>query len=122
MTFACLQVSGVDLNGKSQEEVVALLRAAPMGGVVNLLVTRQDDPLLPREVVSGLPPHTPDRKQQSGIYHIWKGGGGGGRGWVGPGGAGGWYGDFLATQFLDLLCLHWIEICRPASEKAFFYR
>lgn len=62
--FLCLcvhvyvQVSGVDLNGKSQEEVVALLRATPMGGTVNLLVTRQEDSLLPREVVSTQPaPH-----------------------------------------------------------------
>uniref|UniRef100_A0A8C4DY07 Par-3 family cell polarity regulator n=1 Tax=Dicentrarchus labrax TaxID=13489 RepID=A0A8C4DY07_DICLA len=46
-----LEVSGVDLNGKSQEEVVALLRATPMGGTVNLLVIRQEDSLLPREVV-----------------------------------------------------------------------
>nr|XP_046227303.1 partitioning defective 3 homolog isoform X2 [Scatophagus argus] len=45
-----LEVSGVDLNGKSQEEVVALLRATPMGGTVNLLVIRQEDSLLPREV------------------------------------------------------------------------
>uniref|UniRef100_A0A671YXS7 Par-3 family cell polarity regulator n=1 Tax=Sparus aurata TaxID=8175 RepID=A0A671YXS7_SPAAU len=44
-----LEVSGVDLNGKSQEEVVALLRATPMGGIVTLLVTRQEDSLLPRE-------------------------------------------------------------------------
>lgn len=48
----CLQVSGVDLNGKTQEEVVALLRATPMGRTVNLLVIRQEDSLLPREVVS----------------------------------------------------------------------
>uniref|UniRef100_A0A8C6SM22 Par-3 family cell polarity regulator n=1 Tax=Neogobius melanostomus TaxID=47308 RepID=A0A8C6SM22_9GOBI len=48
-----LEVSGVDLNGKTQEEVVALLRATPMGGIVNLLVNRQEDSLLPREVVSG---------------------------------------------------------------------
>lgn len=54
----CLQVSGVNLNGKSQEEVVALLRATPMGGTVNLLVIRQEDSLLPREVVSTQPaPH-----------------------------------------------------------------
>ncbi|XP_017287386.1 partitioning defective 3 homolog isoform X2 [Kryptolebias marmoratus] len=45
-----LEVSGVDLSGKSQEEVVALLRAAPMGGIVNLLVLRPEDSLLPREV------------------------------------------------------------------------
>uniref|UniRef100_A0A3B3U7A5 Par-3 family cell polarity regulator n=1 Tax=Poecilia latipinna TaxID=48699 RepID=A0A3B3U7A5_9TELE len=47
-----LEVNGVDLNGKSQEEVVALLRATPMDGMVNLLVLRQEDTLLPREVVS----------------------------------------------------------------------
>uniref|UniRef100_A0A8D2ZM11 Par-3 family cell polarity regulator n=1 Tax=Scophthalmus maximus TaxID=52904 RepID=A0A8D2ZM11_SCOMX len=46
-----LEVNGVDLNGKTQEEVVALLRATPMGGPVNLLVTRQEDSQLPREVV-----------------------------------------------------------------------
>uniref|UniRef100_A0A3Q2DUJ3 Par-3 family cell polarity regulator n=1 Tax=Cyprinodon variegatus TaxID=28743 RepID=A0A3Q2DUJ3_CYPVA len=45
-----LEVNGVDLNGKSQEEVVALLRATPMDAMVNLLVLRQDDPILPREV------------------------------------------------------------------------
>ncbi|XP_035475323.2 partitioning defective 3 homolog isoform X3 [Scophthalmus maximus] len=45
-----LEVNGVDLNGKTQEEVVALLRATPMGGPVNLLVTRQEDSQLPREV------------------------------------------------------------------------
>ncbi|KAM3593420.1 uncharacterized protein V6R79_012640 [Siganus canaliculatus] len=45
-----LEVSGVDLNGKSQEEVVALLRATPMDGIVNLSVIRQEDALLPREV------------------------------------------------------------------------
>lgn len=48
----------MDLNGKSQEEVVAVLRATPMGGTVNLLVIRQEDSLLPREVVSTQPaPH-----------------------------------------------------------------
>ncbi|XP_061820857.1 partitioning defective 3 homolog [Nerophis lumbriciformis] len=48
-----LKVSGVDLSGKTQEEVVAVLRAAPMGGVVNLSVTRPEEPLLPREVQAG---------------------------------------------------------------------
>lgn len=47
-----LQVGGVDLNDKTQEEVVALLRAAPLGGTVTLLASRPEDPLLPREVVS----------------------------------------------------------------------
>uniref|UniRef100_A0A3Q3LE86 Par-3 family cell polarity regulator n=1 Tax=Labrus bergylta TaxID=56723 RepID=A0A3Q3LE86_9LABR len=45
-----LEVSGVDLNGRSQEEVVALLRATPMGGTVKLSVVRQEDAMLPREV------------------------------------------------------------------------
>ncbi|CAG5895576.1 unnamed protein product, partial [Menidia menidia] len=45
-----LEVSGVDLSGKSQEEVVALLRATPMGGIVNMVVIRQEDSILPREV------------------------------------------------------------------------
>ncbi|XP_054607324.2 partitioning defective 3 homolog isoform X2 [Nothobranchius furzeri] len=45
-----LEVNGADLNGKTQEEVVALLRAAPMNGIVNLLALRQEDSLLPREV------------------------------------------------------------------------
>ncbi|XP_053349791.1 partitioning defective 3 homolog isoform X2 [Clarias gariepinus] len=45
-----LEVNGVDLNGKSQEEVVSLLRSTPMGGTVSLLVVRQEDAFLPREV------------------------------------------------------------------------
>ncbi|KAL0157029.1 hypothetical protein M9458_048275, partial [Cirrhinus mrigala] len=45
-------VNGVDLNGKTQEEVVALLRSTPMGGTVGLLIVRQEDTFLPREVVS----------------------------------------------------------------------
>ncbi|XP_026148084.1 partitioning defective 3 homolog isoform X2 [Mastacembelus armatus] len=47
-----LEVTGMDLNGKTQEEVVSLLRATPMGGTVDLLVIRQEDSLLPREVLS----------------------------------------------------------------------
>uniref|UniRef100_A0A671YND7 Par-3 family cell polarity regulator alpha, b n=1 Tax=Sparus aurata TaxID=8175 RepID=A0A671YND7_SPAAU len=46
-----LEVNGVDLNGRTQEEVVSLLRATPMGGAVGLLVLRQEDTFLPREVV-----------------------------------------------------------------------
>uniref|UniRef100_A0A3B1JVD4 Par-3 family cell polarity regulator n=1 Tax=Astyanax mexicanus TaxID=7994 RepID=A0A3B1JVD4_ASTMX len=45
-----LEVNGVDLNGKTQEEVVALLRSTPMGGTVSLLAVRQEDAFLPREV------------------------------------------------------------------------
>uniref|UniRef100_A0A3Q2CJ33 Par-3 family cell polarity regulator alpha, b n=1 Tax=Cyprinodon variegatus TaxID=28743 RepID=A0A3Q2CJ33_CYPVA len=47
-----LEVNGVDLNGRTQEEVVSLLRNTPMGGAVGLLVLRQEDAFLPREVVS----------------------------------------------------------------------
>ncbi|KAM4551770.1 partitioning defective 3 homolog isoform 3-T3 [Odontesthes bonariensis] len=42
-----LEVNGVDLNGRTQEEVVALLRATPMGGAVGLLVLRQEEAFLP---------------------------------------------------------------------------
>ncbi|XP_076851995.1 partitioning defective 3 homolog, partial [Brachyhypopomus gauderio] len=45
-----LEVNRVDLSGTSQEEVVALLRSTPMGGTVSLLVVRQEDAFLPREV------------------------------------------------------------------------
>uniref|UniRef100_UPI0037E8C9CD par-3 family cell polarity regulator alpha, b isoform X2 n=1 Tax=Semicossyphus pulcher TaxID=241346 RepID=UPI0037E8C9CD len=44
-----LEVNGVDLNGRTQEEVVALLRATPMGGAVGLLVLRQEEAFLPRD-------------------------------------------------------------------------
>ncbi|XP_058875445.1 partitioning defective 3 homolog isoform X6 [Acipenser ruthenus] len=45
-----LQVNGVDLNGKTQEEVVALLRGTTMGGTVSLSVLRQEETFLPREM------------------------------------------------------------------------
>ncbi|XP_067220306.1 par-3 family cell polarity regulator alpha, b isoform X2 [Chanodichthys erythropterus] len=45
-----LEVNGVDLNGRGQEEVVSLLRATPMGGTVSLLVLRQEEAFLPREM------------------------------------------------------------------------
>ncbi|XP_051554292.1 partitioning defective 3 homolog isoform X2 [Myxocyprinus asiaticus] len=45
-----LEVNGVDLNGRVQEEVVSLLRATPMGGTVSLLVLRQEEAFLPREM------------------------------------------------------------------------
>uniref|UniRef100_A0A4W5JXI6 Par-3 family cell polarity regulator n=1 Tax=Hucho hucho TaxID=62062 RepID=A0A4W5JXI6_9TELE len=46
------EVNGVDLNGRTQEEVVALLRVTPMGGTVSLLVLRQEDSYLPRETLN----------------------------------------------------------------------
>ncbi|XP_026888028.2 par-3 family cell polarity regulator alpha, b isoform X3 [Electrophorus electricus] len=47
-----LEVNGVDLSGCGQEEVVSLLRATPMGGAVNLLVLRQEETFLPKELNS----------------------------------------------------------------------
>uniref|UniRef100_A0A8C8JPT8 PDZ domain-containing protein n=1 Tax=Oncorhynchus tshawytscha TaxID=74940 RepID=A0A8C8JPT8_ONCTS len=41
-----LEVNGVDLVGRTQEEVVALLRATPMGGAVGLVVLRQEETFL----------------------------------------------------------------------------
>uniref|UniRef100_A0A673AXY2 Par-3 family cell polarity regulator alpha, b n=1 Tax=Sphaeramia orbicularis TaxID=375764 RepID=A0A673AXY2_9TELE len=46
-----LEVNSVDLNGRTQEEVVSLLRATPMGGAVGLLVLRQEEAFLPPEMV-----------------------------------------------------------------------
>ncbi|XP_067233434.1 partitioning defective 3 homolog isoform X6 [Chanodichthys erythropterus] len=54
-----LEVNGVDLNGKTQEEVVALLRSTPMGGTVGLLIVRQEDAFLPREVEAPGSPSVP---------------------------------------------------------------
>ncbi|KAM8849310.1 partitioning defective 3 homolog [Spinachia spinachia] len=47
-----LEVNGVDLHGRTQEEVVSLLRATPMGGAVGLLVLRQEDTFLPRDATA----------------------------------------------------------------------
>ncbi|XP_077802337.1 partitioning defective 3 homolog isoform X39 [Macaca mulatta] len=45
-----IEVNGVDLAGKSQEEVVSLLRSTKMEGTVSLLVFRQEDAFHPREL------------------------------------------------------------------------
>nr|XP_023420409.1 partitioning defective 3 homolog isoform X2 [Cavia porcellus] len=46
-----IEVNGVDLAGKSQEEVVSLLRSTRMEGTVSLLVFRQEDAAFhPREL------------------------------------------------------------------------
>ncbi|XP_051943308.1 par-3 family cell polarity regulator alpha, b isoform X6 [Hippocampus zosterae] len=50
-----LEVNGIDLNGRRQEEVVSILRATPMGGTVGLLVLRQEDTFLPQESQGGEP-------------------------------------------------------------------
>ncbi|XP_069067335.1 partitioning defective 3 homolog isoform X10 [Pleurodeles waltl] len=44
-----LEVNGVDLTGKTQEEVVSLLRSTKMGGTVTLLIFRQEETFHPRE-------------------------------------------------------------------------
>ncbi|XP_054572607.1 partitioning defective 3 homolog isoform X11 [Eptesicus fuscus] len=45
-----VEVNGVDLAGKSQEEVVSLLRSTKMEGTVSLQVVRQEDAFHPREL------------------------------------------------------------------------
>uniref|UniRef100_A0A8C5XYM9 PDZ domain-containing protein n=1 Tax=Microcebus murinus TaxID=30608 RepID=A0A8C5XYM9_MICMU len=45
-----IEVNGVDLAGKSQEEVVSLLRSTKMEGTVSLLVFCQEDAFHPREL------------------------------------------------------------------------
>ncbi|KAJ8272485.1 hypothetical protein GJAV_G00089650 [Gymnothorax javanicus] len=54
-----LEVNGVDLNGRTQEEVVALLRATHMGGTVGLVIQRLEEAFLPREV------NSPHQRQNS---------------------------------------------------------
>ncbi|KAL2307240.1 hypothetical protein Nmel_000192, partial [Mimus melanotis] len=46
-----IEVNGVDLTGKTQEEVVSLLRSTKMGGTVALLIFRQEETFHPRELV-----------------------------------------------------------------------
>ncbi len=47
----CVQVNGVDITGRSQEELVAMLRSTKQGDSVCLVVARQEDMFLPRELV-----------------------------------------------------------------------
>uniref|UniRef100_A0AAY4DKV7 PDZ domain-containing protein n=1 Tax=Denticeps clupeoides TaxID=299321 RepID=A0AAY4DKV7_9TELE len=65
-----LEVNGVDLNGKTQEEVVALLRSTPMGGIVSLLILRQENSFLPREVVKEDFVLTPDGTREFLTFEI----------------------------------------------------
>jgi hypothetical protein len=50
-----LEVNGVDMTGKTQSEAVAVLRNAPQGSKVSIVVSRQEDsntsPRLPRQIV-----------------------------------------------------------------------
>lgn len=53
-----LEVNGIEMTGKSQAEAVAVLRNAPSGGKVRIVVSRQEDVVdvgggaLPRIIVS----------------------------------------------------------------------
>lgn len=52
-----LEVNGVEMTGKSQADAVAVLRTAPTGSKVSIVVSRQEDVLdtaLPRIIVSDL--------------------------------------------------------------------
>ncbi|KAK2536494.1 Pard3 [Columba guinea] len=48
--YLSVPVNGVDLTGKTQEEVVSLLRSTKMGGTVSLLIFRQEETFHPREL------------------------------------------------------------------------
>ncbi|XP_030266169.1 par-3 family cell polarity regulator beta a isoform X1 [Sparus aurata] len=45
-----LEVNGVDMTGRSQEELVAMLRSTRQGESVSVVVARQEDIFLPREL------------------------------------------------------------------------
>ncbi|XP_024918486.1 par-3 family cell polarity regulator beta a isoform X2 [Cynoglossus semilaevis] len=45
-----LEVNGVDMTDRSQEELVAMLRSTKQGESVSLMVSRQEDLFLPREL------------------------------------------------------------------------
>ncbi|MFT7818162.1 partitioning defective 3 homolog B-like [Arapaima gigas] len=45
-----LEVNGVDITGHSQEELVTMLRSTKQGDSVSLVVVRQEDVFLPREL------------------------------------------------------------------------
>lgn len=47
---AC-QVNGVDITGRTQEELVAMLRSTKQGDGVCLVVARHEELFLPRELV-----------------------------------------------------------------------
>lgn len=50
-----LEVNGIEMTGKSQTEAVAILRNAPAGSKVRIVVSRQEDVTdnsLPRVIVS----------------------------------------------------------------------
>ena len=50
-----LEVNGIEITGKTQSEAVSILRNIPQGGIVKLVVSRQErvdlSPKLPRQIV-----------------------------------------------------------------------
>lgn len=50
--FCVWQVNGRDITGRTQEELVAMLRSTKQGETVCLIVARQEEAFLPRELVN----------------------------------------------------------------------
>ncbi|XP_018420904.1 PREDICTED: partitioning defective 3 homolog B-like [Nanorana parkeri] len=49
-----VEVNGIVIAGKTQEELVAMLRSTKLGETVSLVVARQEEAFLPRELVMSL--------------------------------------------------------------------
>ncbi|XP_072025250.1 partitioning defective 3 homolog [Amphiura filiformis] len=56
-----LEVNGIEMTGKNQTEAVSILRSVKLGGVVNLIVSRQESPVkeLPRQLKADNPAEDP---------------------------------------------------------------
>ncbi|KAL6481227.1 hypothetical protein MHYP_G00093070 [Metynnis hypsauchen] len=61
-----LEVNGVDITGHTQEELVAMLRSTKLGETVSLVITRQEELFLPRELKGEAPgpPLSEDGREQ----------------------------------------------------------
>ncbi|XP_068561524.1 LOW QUALITY PROTEIN: partitioning defective 3 homolog B-like [Cebidichthys violaceus] len=62
-----LEVNGVDMEGRSQEELVAMLRSTRQGESVCVVVARQEDIFLPRELVREFKQHTQSPRLSSSL-------------------------------------------------------
>ncbi|XP_041935695.1 partitioning defective 3 homolog B-like [Alosa sapidissima] len=61
-----LEVNGVDITGRTQEELVAMLRSTKLGESVSMVVARQEEMFLPRELKgeqTGVPMSEEGREQ-----------------------------------------------------------
>ncbi|NXD68253.1 PARD3 protein, partial [Eolophus roseicapillus] len=68
-----IEVNGVDLTGKTQEEVVSLLRSTKMGGTVGLLIFRQEETFHPRELnAEQSQSHIPKETVRALSFPYWK--------------------------------------------------